>query len=150
MAEGLNKALLIGNLGAEPELRYTQSSQPVLKLRLATNESYVNKSGERQSRTEWHSVVVWGKRAEALNKFLSKGKALCVEGRIQTRSREDKEGKKRYNTEIVATNIILLGGGGGGPRAEHGGGDYMPAGGGASDVPPDFAGDDLIDDDVPF
>ncbi|QQR90492.1 MAG: single-stranded DNA-binding protein [Myxococcales bacterium] len=153
MAEGMNKAILIGNLGADPELKFTQSSQAVLRLRLATNESYVNKSGERQSRTEWHTVVVWGKRAEALHKILVKGRPLCVEGRIQTRSWEDRDGNKRYNTDIVATNIILLGGsGGGGGR----GGDASDTGGyggpssGPSDMPSDFPADDLIDDDVPF
>jgi single-strand DNA-binding protein len=112
MAEGMNKVLLIGNLGQDPELRYTQGGQAVLNLRLATNESFLNKDNERQERTEWHSVTVWGKRGEALNKILSKGKQLCIEGRLQTRSWEDKQGGgKRYATEIVATNVILLGGG---------------------------------------
>jgi single-strand DNA-binding protein len=127
MAEGLNKVLLIGNLGADPELSYTQSSQAVLKLRLATNESFVNKAGERQERTEWHRVVVWGKRAEALSKFLAKGRQLYVEGRLQTRSWEDKDGQKRFATDIVATDIILLGGGTGAGRGAPG---PSPAGGG--------------------
>lgn len=113
MAEGLNKVLLIGNLGADPELSYTQSSQAILKLRLATNESFTNKAGERQDRTEWHRIVIWGKRAEALGKFLTKGRQLYVEGRLQTRSWEDKDGQKRYATDIVATEVILLGGGAG-------------------------------------
>jgi single-strand DNA-binding protein len=113
MAEGLNKVLLIGNLGADPELSYTQTSQAILKLRLATNESFQNKAGERQERTEWHRVVVWGKRAEALGKILTKGKQLYIEGRLQTRSWDDKDGQKRYMTEVVATDIILLGGGAG-------------------------------------
>lgn len=109
MAEGMNKAILIGNLGADPELRFTQSNQAVLSLRLATSESYVDKNRERQVRTEWHRVTVWGNRAEALNKILAKGKSVAVEGRIQTRQ-WDKDGEKRYATEIVATNIVLLGG----------------------------------------
>ena len=153
MAEGLNKAILVGNLGVDPELRFTQGGQAILRLRLATTESYVNKNRERQERTEWHTVIVWGNRAEALNKILSKGRSICVEGRIQTRSWEDKEGNKRYSTEINATNIVLLGGGrrGGGddegtPRDFGGGGG---GGGGGGSSPPDF-GDDFGDDDIPF
>ena len=108
MAEGLNRAILVGNLGADPELKYTQGGQAVLKLRIATTESYMNKGGERQERTDWHNVVVWGKRGEALNKFLSKGRTVWVEGRIQTRSWEDKEGNKKFATEIVGDNLIML------------------------------------------
>ena len=112
---GLNKALLIGNLGQDPELRHTQSGQAVLSLRLATNESYFDRnSNEKKERVEWHTVIIWGKRGEGLNKVLSKGSQLAVEGRIQTRSWEDKQGGKRYTTEIVATNVVLLGGGSGG------------------------------------
>ena len=114
MAEGLNKVLLIGNLGADPELSYTQSSQAVLKLRLATNESFMNKTGERQERTEWHRVVVWGKRAEALSKFLVKGRQLYIEGRLQTRRWDDKEGVKHTSVEVVANEMMMLG-----ERREH-------------------------------
>ena len=149
MAEGMNKVLLIGNLGQDPELRYTQGGQAVLNLRLATNESFMNRDNERQERTEWHTVIVWGKRGEALNKILSKGKQLCVEGRLQTRSWEDKQGQKRYSTEVVATNVILLGGGGRG------------AGAGYDDGPPPPRDEDAAasrggggamqdDDDIPF
>jgi single-strand DNA-binding protein len=113
MAEGLNRVMLIGNLGQDPELRYTQSGQAVLNLRIATNESFLNRDNERQERTEWHTVTIWGKRGEALNKIISKGKQLYIEGRLQTRSWEDKQGQKRYTTEVVATNVVLLGGGGG-------------------------------------
>jgi single-strand DNA-binding protein len=153
MAEGMNKVLLIGNLGQDPELRYTQGGQAVLNLRLATNESFLNRDNERQERTEWHTVIVWGKRGEALNKILSKGKQLCIEGRLQTRSWEDKQGGgKRYSTEVVATNVILLGGGGRGAGASYDDAPPPPrdddgssrggggAGGGAM---PD-------DDDIPF
>ncbi len=176
MAEGMNKAILIGNLGADPELRFTQGKQAVLRLRLATTESYVDRNKERQQRTEWHTITVWGNRAEALNKILAKGRTICVEGRIQTRSWDDKEGNKRYSTEINATNIILVGsgrgggggggsddggdfGGGGGDFGGGGGGDFggggggrggggggKPAGGG-SDA--DFPSD-FGDDDIPF
>ena len=114
MAEGLNRVILLGNLGADPELRVTPGGQAVLKLRLATNESYVDKNNVRQERTEWHRVTVWGRRAEALGKFLQKGDSLFIEGRLQTSSYE-KNGEKRYSTEIVANNIILSGGRG---RAE--------------------------------
>lgn len=144
MAEGMNRAILIGNLGQDPELRYTQSGQAVLKLRLATTESYVNKSGERQQRTEWHTVTLWGKRAEALNNILSKGRPICVEGRIQYRTWEDKEGVKRNSTEINATNVVLLGG-----RRDNSGvysSEQPPPpaanGGGASD--------EFGEDDIPF
>jgi single-strand DNA-binding protein len=160
MAEGLNRAILVGNLGMDPELKFTQGGQAVLRLRLATTESFLNRGGERQERTDWHTVVVWGKRAEALNKILSKGRTIWVEGRIQTRSWEDKDGNKRSTTEINANNIGLAGsGGGGGARAGGGyeGGGYGGGGGGASggaaggfeggaDYDPGAGGDD----DIPF
>ena len=130
MAEGLNRVILIGNLGQDPELRFTQSNMGVLSLRMATTESYFDtNTKERKERTEWHTVVVWGKRGEALNKILSKGSRLCIEGRLQTRSWEDKSGNKRYTTEINAQNVILLGG-----RGEGGGGGGGGAGGGGSSV----------------
>ncbi len=160
MAEGLNRAILVGNLGMDPELKFTQGGQAVLRLRLATTESFLNRGGERQERTDWHTVVVWGKRAEALNKILSKGRTIWVEGRIQTRSWEDKDGNKRSTTEINANNIGLAGsGGGGGGRAGGGyeGGGYGGGGGAASggaaggfeggaDYDPGAGGDD----DIPF
>ena len=160
MAEGLNRVTLIGNLGQDPELRYTQSNQGVLSLRIATTESYFdNNTKERKERTEWHSIVIWGKRGEALNKILSKGSRICVEGRLQTRSWEGKDGGKRYTTEVVANNVILLGGrgeGGGGGRGGGGGGggggydpgpsdDYGSGGGGGGG-----GGDAPSDDDIPF
>jgi single-strand DNA-binding protein len=111
MSEGLNKVQLIGNLGQDPELKFTQGGQSVLNIRMATTERYANKEGERQEKTEWHSVVLWGKRAEALSKFLKKGRTIYVEGRIQTRSYE-KDGVKRYATDINAQQILLLGGNG--------------------------------------
>jgi single-strand DNA-binding protein len=110
MAEGLNRVMLLGNLGADPELRVTPGGQAVLKLRLATNESYLDRNNVRQERTEWHRVTVWGRRAEALGKILQKGDSLFVEGRLQTSSYE-KNGEKRYSTEVVANNIVLPGGG---------------------------------------
>jgi single-strand DNA-binding protein len=128
MAEGLNRVMLLGNLGADPELRVTPGGQAVLKLRIATNESYLDRNNVRQERTEWHRVTVWGRRAEALGKILTKGDSLFIEGRIQTSSYE-KNGEKRYSTEVVANNIILSGRGrgeGAGAR-EGGGGGRAPA-----------------------
>ena len=145
MAEGLNRVTLIGNLGADPELKYTQGGQAVLRLRLATTESYLNRAGERQQRTDWHTVIVWGKRGEALNNILSKGRSICAEGRIQYRQWEDKDGNKRTTTEIVAQNIVLLGGGGGRGRDGGAPSDFGGAGGGSA--PP---ADDFGDDDIPF
>jgi single-strand DNA-binding protein len=175
MAEGLNRAILVGNLGMDPELKFTQGGQAVLRIRLATTDSYLSKTGERQERTEWHTVTVWGKRAEALNKILQKGRTIWVEGRIQTRSWEDaKDGSKRYATEIQAQNIGLVGSGGGGGAggaggrgsyggggAGGGGGTYEGGGGGAGpgggsgggggggfEGGPEFDGGG--DDDIPF
>lgn len=146
MAEGLNRVILIGNLGADPELRYTQSGQALLRLRLATTESFLNKANERQQRTEWHSITLWGKRAEALNNILSKGRSICVEGRIQYRQWEDKEGNKRYSTDINATNVVLLGG----RRDGGGGGSDFPSDGGGGPSGSDFPADEFGDDDIPF
>lgn len=147
MAEGLNKVMLIGNLGQDPELRYTQKGQAILNMRLATNESFLNRDNERQERTEWHTVILWGKRAEALNKILAKGRQLYVEGRLQTRKWEDKEGKPRYTTEVVATNVVLIGGRGGGAGQDAGAppaDDYGPPGHENSD------GGGGNGDDIPF
>src|SRR5689334_20270470 len=144
MAEGLNRVLLLGNLGADPELRVTPGGQPVLKLRLATTESYLDKNNTRQERTEWHQITVWGKRGEALSKFLTKGSSIFVEGRIQTSSYE-KDGEKRYRTEIIANNIILAGGrgrGAGEARDEMAPRAYPSGGGRAASAPPAPAHDD--------
>ncbi len=161
MADGLNKVMLFGNLGADPELRVTPGGQAILKLRLATTESYLDKSNTRQERTEWHSVTVWGKRGEALAKILTKGMKVFIEGGLRTSSYE-KEGQKHYRTDIVANNVILGGAG-------RGAGDYprddvsaAPAakapwrgGGGAQKqeaAPADDFGASSFegDDDIPF
>lgn len=166
MAEGLNRVMLLGNLGADPELRVTPGGQALLKLRLATTETYLDKNNVRQERTEWHRVTMWGKRGEALGKFLTKGDRIFVEGRLQTSSYE-KNGEKRYSTDVIATNVILSGGGRGrgegAPMREGGGGGRAPArdsGGGGQDAPfDDFAQDPGGgagggagggDDDIPF
>jgi single-strand DNA-binding protein len=109
MSSGLNRVILLGNLGADPELRMTQGGQAILKLRLATTESYLDKANTKQERTEWHSVTVWGKRAEALAKFLRKGARILIEGSVRT-STYEKDGEKRYRTEVVAQNVVLAGG----------------------------------------
>jgi len=140
---GLNRVMLIGNLGQDPELRFTQGGQPVLNLRIATNESFVNRDGERQDRTEWHTVIIWGKRGEGLNKVLAKGKQLFIEGRLQTRSWDGKDGAKRYATEVVATEVILLGGNGSRER-QNTPGAGTPAYSGGADSPQHG------DDDIPF
>src|SRR5579872_7404952 len=108
----VNKAILIGNLGADPELRYTPSGSAVTELRIATTEKWTGKDGEKKEETEWHRVVVWTKQAENCAKYLKKGRPVYVEGRIRTRNWEDKEGQKRYMTEIVADKVQFLGGGG--------------------------------------
>lgn len=106
---GVNKVILLGNLGADGELRVTPSGQAILKLRLATTESYLDKNNQRQERTSWHSVSVWGKRGEALSKILNKGTTVYVEGRLQT-STYEKNGEKRYSVDVVATDVVLCGG----------------------------------------
>jgi single-strand DNA-binding protein len=149
MAEGLNRVLLLGNLGADPELRMTPSGRAVLKMRLATSETYLDRNKVRQERTDWHNVVMWGPRAEALSKFLTKGSRLFVEGGLRTSSYDDRDGNKRYRTEVVASNIILAGGGGRGgasrddiappqtgePPPSRGGYDEADYGGGDDDIP---------------
>jgi single-strand DNA-binding protein len=165
MAGGVNKVILVGNLGADPDMRYTPSGQGVCELRIATSESWNDKNGQRQERTEWHRVVVWGKRAEVCSKYLSKGRQVFVEGRIQTRTYDDKEGNKKYITEIIAADVQFLGGGGRDGASRGGGGG---GGGGREDTagppPPsdaDFGGyggggggggaaGGGPDDDIPF
>jgi len=172
MAEGLNKVLLLGNLGADPELRVTPGGQAVLKLRLATTESYLDRNNTRQERTEWHRITIWGKRGEALAKFLTKGDRLFIEGRIQTSSYE-KNGEKRYSTDIIANNVILAGGGRGrgdrpegadssvGPRSSGRSAPSSGGGRGSDDMPQsnyDAPSDDFGggggggggDDEIPF
>lgn len=153
MAEGLNRVMLMGNLGADPELRVTSGGQSVLKLRLATSETYLDKNRVKQERTEWHSVIVWGKRAEALSKFLTKGSRLFVEGGIRTSSYDDKDGNKRYKTEISANNIILAGNAGGaGGRGAGGGSESNDSGGSGGGGYDDSSYGDKggADDDIPF
>jgi single-strand DNA-binding protein len=106
---GVNKVILIGNLGADPEIRYTPNGTAVASFTLATNERWVTKNNEEGKRTQWHRIVAWGKLAERCKEYLVKGKQVYIEGRLQTRSWEDQEGQKRYRTEVVANNLLLLG-----------------------------------------
>lgn len=105
----VNKVLLIGRLGANPEIRYTPSGAAVANFNLATNENWTDKNGQKQERTEWHRVVVWGKLAQLCGEYLAKGKQAYVEGRLQTRQWQDKDGQTKYTTEVIATTVQFLG-----------------------------------------
>jgi single-strand DNA-binding protein len=105
----VNRVMLLGRLGQDPELKYTPSGAAVCNMTMATSEKYEDKSGQKQEKTEWHKIVVWGKLAELSNQYLEKGKQAFVEGRIQTRSWDDKDGNKKYTTEINATSVQFLG-----------------------------------------
>lgn len=154
----LNEVRLIGRLGMDPEIHYTQSGTPKLRLRLATDEVWKDQSGEKQKKTTWHTVIMWGKRAEGLNRFLAKGHLVHVSGSIEHFEYENKDGLKQYGTNVKAHDIVVLGGGDrqgqqssqqrqggyGGQRRDDfkGGGFGEPKGG--------FGGSDFDDDDIPF
>ena len=154
----VNKVILVGNLGRDAELRYTPGGAAVATLNMATTEVWNDKAGAKQEKTEWHRVIFWGKVAESLTEYLTKGKQVYIEGRLQTRQWDDKDGNKRYTTEIKGDKIVLLGGGGagggGGQRSggmSRGGGEESMGGGhapaqGGGDVPDQ----PLTDDDIPF
>ncbi len=151
----VNKAMIIGRLGADPELRFTQSGTAVANMRVATNRNWTDKSGQKKEETEWHRIVVFGRQAETCEQYLSKGRQVYIEGRIQTNEWQDKKGNTRYTTEIVAQTVQFLSGGGGG-------------GGGGYSEPPPYTDDDVEsmgggsggseggfdqsfdDDDIPF
>ncbi len=158
----VNKVILVGRLGRDPETRYTGGGQAVANFSVATDETYKDKAGERQKRTEWHKIVVWGKQAEIAQQYLKKGSLIFIEGRIQSREWQDKEGQKRTSFEIVATNFRMLGGrgdggGSGGGSASVGGAraeehdqsgptdDFGGHGGGG-----EAAGPEISDEDIPF
>jgi single-strand DNA-binding protein len=155
----VNKVILVGRLGRDPETRYTGGGQAVANFSMATDETYRDKNGERQKRTEWHKIVVWGKQAEIAQQYLKKGSLIFIEGRIQSREWQDKEGQKRTSFEIVAANFRMLGGRGDG--AAGGSGSSFAGGGRAeehdqSGVADDFggggsgSGPEISDDDIPF
>ncbi len=142
----VNKAIILGNLGRDPEVRFTQSGRAVANFPVATTDTWMDQENGRQERTDWHNIVVWGKQAESCGQYLSKGRQVYVEGRIQTRSYDDRDGNKRYVTEIVAQRVQFLGGGGGEGRSSgqyESGGASSGAGGYEAPPVPD-------DDDVPF
>ena len=114
----MNKVILIGNLGADPELKYAQSGTAVCNFSLATTEKYTDKSGEKQEETEWHRIVAWGRLAEICGEYLSRGKKVVIEGKIRTREWTDKDEKKRYTTEIIARQMVMLGAGENTPKQE--------------------------------
>jgi single-strand DNA-binding protein len=157
----VNRVILVGRLGRDPETRYTGAGQAVANFSVATDESYKDKNGERQKRTEWHKIVVWGKQAEIAQQYLKKGSLIFIEGRIQSREWQDKEGQKRTSFEIVANNFRMLGGraegaaAGGGSQARSSGDDFethaAPAeesyGAGGSHAP---SGPEISDEDIPF
>jgi single-strand DNA-binding protein len=143
MARGINKVILIGNLGADPEMKYTAGGTAICKFRIATTEVFKDRDGNQQERTEWHRVVAWAKLAEICGQYLSKGKQVYVEGSLRTSSWDDQDGNKRYTTEINARDVQFLGGGAGGGSGSGSGGGH---GGGD-----DFGGPPPMgDDDIPF
>lgn len=155
----LNKVFLVGNLGRDPEVRSTPSGQPVASFSVATSRKWRDRDGNRQEQTEWHNVVCWGKQAEIAGQYLQKGKQVFIEGRLQTRSWDDKNsGEKRYRTEIICENFQMLGGrpggGGGAAAGDFEGGDPGPGGGsyGGGGRSQDFGSGaaDPGDDDIPF
>jgi single-strand DNA-binding protein len=152
MAEGLNRVTLLGNLGADPELRFTQGGLGVLNLRLAISESYLDKDKQRKEKTEWVNVVIWGKRGEALSKILAKGSSILVEGSLRTSSYDAQDGSKRYKTEVNATNVVLCGGRGGGAQrsAEPTAREPQRGGGAPAVEPSDDYSADGAGEDLPF
>jgi single-strand DNA-binding protein len=146
----VNKVILIGNLGADPETRYLPSGDAVTNIRIATTDSWKDKSGEKQEHTEWHRIAFFGKTAEIAGEYLKKGSPVYVEGRIRTRKWQDKEGQERFTTEIVGDRMQLLGGRGGG-GADSMQREPVTAGAAAAKAPPRKGGAfDEMDDDIPF
>jgi len=143
----LNKVMLIGNLGKDPEIRFTPDGTQVASFSIATSENWTDKSGNRQERTEWHNIVAWNKLADLAKRFLQKGRQVYVEGRIRTREWDDRDGNKRRTTEIVATNMVLLGSKPGG--AEYGS-SPQPVARQAADVDQGPADSMITDEDIPF
>jgi single-strand DNA-binding protein len=153
----VNKVILVGNLGRDAEMRFTSGGTPVATVSMATTEKFNDREGNKKEDTQWHRIVIWGKTAESLHEYLTKGKQIYVEGRLQTREWTDKEGKPVKTTEVRADKIVLLGGGGGGggdrsgarpPSRER----YAGGGGGADagEAPADMHVDAPSDDDIPF
>ncbi|MEC9465728.1 MAG: single-stranded DNA-binding protein [Myxococcota bacterium] len=166
---GVNKVILMGRLGADPEVRYTPNGQAVAQFSLATSRQWKDNTGQRQEKTEWHRIVAWGKTAELCGEYLSKGRQVYLEGRIEYRTWDDKEGNKRYTTEVIAREVQFIGGrndaggggdfgggGGGGGYGGGGGGGYGGGGsggggyGGGGGGGGDYGPPPITEDDVPF
>lgn len=159
--KSVNKVILIGNLGKDPEVKFTPQGTPVAKFSLATNERYKDKDGNWQDRTEWHNIVLWQRLAEIAGEYLKKGGKVYIEGRLQTHSWDDKQsGQKKYMTEIIGNDLVLLGGrgegGGGGEHASGSRGASAPAGGNNFDQstheaqPAPAGSSPITDEDIPF
>jgi single-strand DNA-binding protein len=157
MYMSVNKVILVGRLGKDPETKFTSGGQALATFTMATDSSYKDRSGERQKRTEWHRIKVWGKLAEIVQQYLKKGSLVFIEGRIETREWQDKEGQKRYTTEIVANEMRMLGGrsdgmaagagaGGGGGRTD----DFDQGGGHSDESMGGSSGPEISDEDIPF
>ncbi len=146
MSGSVNKVILLGRLGADPEIRYTQTGTPVATLSLATNKTWKNKEGQKQEKTEWHRVILWSKLAELSGQYLSKGREVYIEGELQTRSWEDKEGQKKYTTEVVGQTLQFIGSAGAGK------GTGATTGASTDDLPPDMPPPPSggTEDDIPF
>lgn len=151
----VNKVILVGNLGRDAEVRYTPGGAAVARFSIATTEVWNDKGGQRQERTEWHNIDLWGKQAESLSEYLVKGKQVYIEGRLQTDEYTDKDGVKRKSTKVRCEKVVLLGsGGGGGARSAGGSGGYERSegrsGAGAAATSHDDVSEPLTDDDIPF
>ncbi len=147
---GVNKVILVGNLGRDPELRYTKNGQAVANFSLATSESWNSREGQREERTEWHRIVAWAKTAELCAQYLSKGRTVYIEGQLRTRDWEDRDGNKRQTTEVHAQTVQFLGGRGGANGGSGGGGGGNMGGSGSMDSGPPMGGGPGGDDDIPF
>lgn len=147
MARGVNKVILVGNLGKDPEVRYMPNGGAVANVTVATSEQWKDKqTGEQKERTEWHNVVFYQRLAEIVGEYLKKGSQIYVEGSLRTRKWQDKNGNDRYTTEIIASEMQMLGGRSGGGSASFGGGSKAASGGGGEEAP--FS--EGFDDDIPF
>ena len=152
MAKSVNKVILVGNLGKDPEVKYTPSGTAVAKFSLATNERYKDKAGEWQDRTEWHNIVAWQRLAEIVGEYVKKGSKIYIEGRLQTSSWDDKEtGQKKYKTEVIANDLVLLGGrGDAGDSAAPARGRGAAAASNDFDQRPPEPSAQITDEDIPF
>jgi single-strand DNA-binding protein len=146
----VNKVILVGNLGRDAELRYTPGGAAVATINMATTDVYKDREGQKKEDTQWHRVILWGRTAESLHEYLTKGKQIYVEGRLQTRKWTDKDGVEKYTTEIRGDRVVLLGGGGGGGARAARGPEAGASSGGYDQGPHETGPGDLSDDDIPF